>query len=712
MTDRIDKVADRAGCPISNAPLSASATVIEVADIAADIGQFSDPLSQGYDAVIWHRATHASVLDAQRAGLAEPVRVTGIDVGAQTLTIVRGGSPLNMNLSGEYWIAQVVGANIFEQIDDRIPDLVGGELVRNINLEMADVRADNARFAGTPHFDVTHSDYGATGDGSTDDTVAVAAAIDACVAAGGGVVYFPQGNYNLLTWPTAGDSYAANVTLLGDGVGSIITGVAGDDFVSVVDEMQVFSLSFSGWNNVFNMDGNTGTIAAFDVVGCKFSDCVRAVNWDTPGGSAGFNRIRICNNRVLDCTDIAFAIGYDLTGAGNGWESLDIGDNYIDGGSSSTMIMAIAVGREVITSVSVRQAKWKNISIRNNRIFNVDGDTVEGVGIAVFGDHVDVSDNAIDGVAGDGTTPLENSGIKAGIRYGSICRNKISNVSGSVDWNNGISLFGTGQANGSPILPYCHNVAVLGNVVEFDGVVINGFVCSIRWSASEITFSGNSGFEAARLFTNNNSGATDVNNIVVSDNVLRSPTIFTFGVECNLVAGTGNRWIVTNNIIDSPVASGVGVCFQGVMNEIQISGNQVKVTQDGVKLRGAAALTHVEIFDNTIDGATDGIDLATTGTAPDEVSVRNNVFKGVTNDINVSGLTPTNYRTILSEVEDSRAQLHHETGDFRVGDGAWNSPAQLMLGTRRFWFDGTGDLRIKAGVPASSLDGTILGTQS
>jgi len=50
--------------------------------------------------------------------------------------------------------------------------------------------------SGPTIYDVT--DYGATGDGTTDDTVAIQAAIDAAAAGssgGGGVVYFPAGTY-------------------------------------------------------------------------------------------------------------------------------------------------------------------------------------------------------------------------------------------------------------------------------------------------------------------------------------------------------------------------------------------------------------------------------------------------------------------------------------------------------------------------------------
>lgn len=62
-------------------------------------------------------------------------------------------------------------------------------------------------------------DYGATGDGVTDDTTAIQAAITACNAAGGGVVFFPPGTYAVTQLALTG---TANVQIRGSGTSSII----------------------------------------------------------------------------------------------------------------------------------------------------------------------------------------------------------------------------------------------------------------------------------------------------------------------------------------------------------------------------------------------------------------------------------------------------------------------------------------------------------
>lgn len=67
-------------------------------------------------------------------------------------------------------------------------------------------------------------DYGAVGDGETDDTEAIQDALDAAAIVGG-TVYMPAGTY--LVVPLAGEVYAlllaSNVRILGDGLLTIIT---------------------------------------------------------------------------------------------------------------------------------------------------------------------------------------------------------------------------------------------------------------------------------------------------------------------------------------------------------------------------------------------------------------------------------------------------------------------------------------------------------
>lgn len=60
-------------------------------------------------------------------------------------------------------------------------------------------------------------DFGAVGDGVVDDYAAIVRAIAACVLAGGGTVYFPQGTYLISAVLTIGNS---DVKLIGAGIGS------------------------------------------------------------------------------------------------------------------------------------------------------------------------------------------------------------------------------------------------------------------------------------------------------------------------------------------------------------------------------------------------------------------------------------------------------------------------------------------------------------
>jgi hypothetical protein len=94
--------------------------------------------------------------------------------------------------------------------------------------------------------------YGAVGDGVTDDTTAIQAAIDA--AAAGGIIFFPAGTYLISTVLTVGDSDI--LTLQGEGKGSIIKKGA---------NMTMISLGKQSTMRDLYLDGNGGTYTGIGV---------------------------------------------------------------------------------------------------------------------------------------------------------------------------------------------------------------------------------------------------------------------------------------------------------------------------------------------------------------------------------------------------------------------------------------------------------------
>jgi hypothetical protein len=110
-------------------------------------------------------------------------------------------------------------------------------------------------------------DFGASGDGDTDDTTAIQAAIRAASDAGGGEVFVPPGRYRLATVDRNGDLLKprSNVSLRGTGDASVLVAAAGLNGVgksfkfiaqepgdAAVDDFCVSDLVFDG-NGVNNL---------------------------------------------------------------------------------------------------------------------------------------------------------------------------------------------------------------------------------------------------------------------------------------------------------------------------------------------------------------------------------------------------------------------------------------------------------------------------
>ena len=131
---------------------------------------------------------------------------------------------------------------------------------------------------------ISIKDYGATGDGVTDDTTAIQNAINACNTQGGGVVYVPYGTYVFTQLAMAG---MAKVQLFGSGPGSVLKWVwnaaagagSGITLSAGTSQSRLSQLAFDGSGLTNPIAGNTnhliqiGTGAGGGVVETQIFQC-------------------------------------------------------------------------------------------------------------------------------------------------------------------------------------------------------------------------------------------------------------------------------------------------------------------------------------------------------------------------------------------------------------------------------------------------------
>lgn len=155
----------------------------------------------------------------------------------------------------------------------------GNTLPSTVNNALRQIMADIATAGGTASGVYNVKDYGAVGDGTTNDTVAIQAAIDA--AAAGGTIMFPAGTYSVTTLVAQG---VDRLNFVGQGTptikartgATILLAVTGDTTLAVGPRL-ISGINFDG-DKIANVIGikigdSTSSIINQITHNCRIMNC-------------------------------------------------------------------------------------------------------------------------------------------------------------------------------------------------------------------------------------------------------------------------------------------------------------------------------------------------------------------------------------------------------------------------------------------------------
>ncbi len=296
-------------------------------------------------------------------------------------------------------------------------------------------------------------EFGAKGDGTTNDTTSIQAALNA-VPASGGMVFFPPGNYLV----TASLKPKVNTTLTGAGYGSRITATsAGWDNGCCADQRGIISIYNLGEANIritnLRIYGTT-TAATTDLT-------PKLIYFDLS------NKITIDHNWL------------ENAGCEGIWQGNQSFTNKII--IDSNHLNTIGMNCGSFSALPAIQINAEEGVISNNRIYNV------GSGIAGNGRKLTITGNVVKDITGWGITTGE--GVSSGIITvtGNIVEFTASSTVNRAGYFTEFASSGNNNSISSYVGNYCHlignsaflnnacyeivsnsNVSLVGNVAEID----------------------------------------------------------------------------------------------------------------------------------------------------------------------------------------------------------------------------------------------------
>lgn len=505
--------------------------------------------------------------------------------------------------------------------------------------------------------------YGAVGDGSTNDVVAIQAALNAAVA-GDAIVFSAGKTYLVPTTLTIADD---NIALLGYGatldasdLDNDTVGVNACINVTSVDKVSIIGLTLigpdiTGSTDILLIEGNTTGIYLSSCNDCMVRDC------RMEGFFRGGIFVFVGNNHTISGNHL-HRVRYRLP---------ELGSIAIQASEGTTVV------GNVITGV------WgSGIAAQNSSKCTIQGNTVQGIdwtveaeaqsmGICTYNcSYLSIVGNVIERVTDEGIVMTSGGGTDTATKYNTITGNIIINPKLF-----GICLRAISGASGNN--HYANYNTVSNNVVVCNAErTALGADSVIAYYIDSSTTGAGFNFADGNKFDGNmavSDGFTISHGVLMTgSNITRTSVINNILSACNY----GIEVLSANSLIANNAAHAsllVGIRVRSSSNNCLVQGNKVTgtpATKFSIVLEGA--LTSTKIVHNFIDtpvdvsGATGSAYFINNNHREDMVSSGIGTLSAGT--VNITGMPPTLTEGAITLVRKTPASTPANTGALYVSN--------------------------------------------